>query len=141
MTDGPPVPPTPGPCVWIVEDEPAAAALAADLCVAAGAIASVFATPLPFLAALRAAEPPVAVVLDWRLERDVSAALFLAVRHRAPDMPVVYWTGNPRATLPAMILGDGRARVVDKAAGIVAFEDALAWAIGRWPDESTGSVC
>lgn len=119
--------------VWIVEDEPAAAALAAELCESCGAAPVLYASPLPFLAALRASPAPVAVVLDWRLEREVSAALFLAVRHRAPGMPVVYWTGCPRSSLPAMVLADPLTRVVDKAAGTLAFEHALAWAVG---DES-----
>jgi DNA-binding NtrC family response regulator len=116
--------------VWIVEDEPAAAELAAELCEGWGATATVFLAPLPFLTALRMAAPPAAVVLDWRLEREVSSALFLAIRHRAPEMPVVYWTGNPRSSLPAMILADGHVRVIDKAEGTAAFEAALAWALG-----------
>ena len=130
MTEGAPATPEPGPCIWIVEDEPAAAALAVDLCAAAGAVPTVFSAALPFLGALRISQPPAAVVLDWRLEREVSAAIFLAIRHRTPDMPVVYWTGSPRANLPAVISGDDRARIVDKAAGAAAFEDALAWALG-----------
>ena len=132
-----PVPSLPGPerRVWIVEDEPAAAALAAAMCEASGATPTVFATPLPFLTALRLSRPPMAVILDWRLEREVSAALFLAVRHRAPELRVVYWTGHAPGALPAMILADGHARVVDKAAGTVAFEEALAWALaGREED-------
>jgi FixJ family two-component response regulator len=134
MTEGAPATPELGPCIWIVEDEPAAAALAVDLCAAAGAVAIVFSAALPFLGALRILEPPAAVVLDWRLEREVSAAIFLAIRHRTPDMPVVYWTGSPRANLPGMISGDGRARIVDKAAGAAAFEAALAWALARQPE-------
>ena len=43
-----------------------------------------FRAPLPFLAALREWSPPTAVVLDWRLEHELSAALFLATRHRYP---------------------------------------------------------
>ena len=35
---------------------------------------SVFEGPLPYLAALRTDAAPVAVVLDWRLERQLSAA-------------------------------------------------------------------
>src|SRR5687767_8855251 len=70
--------------VWIVEDEPAAGMLAAELCEACGAAASVFRAPLPYLAALRGPTVPMAVVLDWRLENALSAALFLATRHRHP---------------------------------------------------------
>jgi DNA-binding NtrC family response regulator len=129
MTDRAPAQADPERCVWIVEDEPAAASLAVELSAAAGVVPTVFSTPLPFLTALRVSRPPAAVVLDWRLEREVSAALFLSVRHRTPEMPVVYWTGNPRSSLPGMILEDDRTRVVDKAAGAAAFEAALAWAL------------
>lgn len=115
--------------VWIVEDEPAASALAADLCVSCGAEPSVYRAPLPFLAALRSGERPDAVVLDWRLEHELSAALFMATRHRYPDVPVVYWTGSPGDALPIMIREDARTVVVDKAAGSRAFEAALASAL------------
>ena len=117
------------PRIWIVDDEPEAAALAAELCEASGTEASVFSTPLPFLAALRSGDPPAAVVLDWRLERELSAALFLATRHRYPRLPVIFWTGSTPDLLPAMIRDDGAARVVDKADGTLAFERAVAWAI------------
>ena len=115
--------------VWIVEDEPAAALLAADLCEAGGAVASVFRQPSTFLSALRASGPPTAVVLDWRLERELSAPLFLATRHRHPQLPVIYWTGSTVRALPAMIFEDRWVRVVDKAAGTAPFEAALAWAL------------
>jgi DNA-binding NtrC family response regulator len=115
--------------IWIVEDEPAAAKLAADLCEASGAEASVFRAPLPFLTALRAVEAPVAIVLDWRLENELSAALYLATRHRYPHMPVIYWTGSVSARLPDMVRGDAMTVVVDKADGTVPFERALAWAL------------
>ncbi len=115
--------------VWIVEDEPAAAALAADLCAACGASPSIYRTPLPFLTALRTVERPHAVILDWRLEHELSAALFLATRHRYPDLPVVYWTGSPSEALPTMIRHDARTAVVDKAAGSLAFEVALTAAL------------
>ena len=115
--------------VWIVEDEPAAAALAAELCAASGADALLFRTPLPFLVALRTSVAPIAAVLDWRLQRELSAALFLATRHRYPQLPIVYWTGTVDA-LPAMIRDDAHTRVIDKADGAAAFERALGWAIG-----------
>ena len=113
---------------WIVEDEPAAASLAADLCEANGAAPSVFRLPLPYLTALRSDPPPTVVVLDWRLEHELSAALFLATRHRHPRLPIIYWTGSVRGALPAMIQDDHYTIVVDKAAGSGDFEDALAWA-------------
>ena len=118
--------------VWIVEDEPAAATLAAELCQQGGAAPTVFRAPLPYLAALREGLPA-AVILDWRLEHELSAALFLATRHRHPALPVVYWTGSPPESLPAMIRDDVHTRIVDKAAGTSAFEEALAWALGGIP--------
>lgn len=119
--------------VWIVEDEPDAAALAAELCESCGAEALVFRTPLPYLVALRSAPAPRAVVLDWRLERELSAALFLATRHRYPGLPVIYWTGSTDA-LPGTVRDDGSTRIVDKADGAAAFEGALTWALGIGPD-------
>jgi DNA-binding NtrC family response regulator len=115
--------------VWIVEDEPAAAALAAELCRGSGMEAMVFSASLPFLAALRAEPSPHAVVFDWRLEHELSAALFLATRHRFPTLRVVYWTGIPPDMLPSMIHADALTRVVDKAAGAEAFEAAVRWAV------------
>jgi CheY-like chemotaxis protein len=124
------------PCVWIVEDEPAAASLAAELCEAAGTATKVFHGPLPYLAALRGSdEPPVAVVLDWRLERELSAALYMTTRHRHPQLPVIYWTGSPASALPNMIRADPRTMVVDKAGGVVSFERAVAWAISEPSEE------
>jgi DNA-binding NtrC family response regulator len=114
--------------VWIVEDEPEAAALAAELCLSSNADPLVFRTALPYLVALRASRAPDAVVLDWRLERELSAALFLATRHRYPSLPIVYWTGTVDA-LPATVLQDRCTRVVDKADGAAAFERAVAWAL------------
>jgi FixJ family two-component response regulator len=114
---------------WIVDDEPAAASLAADLCEANGATASVFRLPLPYLTALRSGPAPAVVILDWRLEHELSAALFLATRHRHPRLPIIYWTGSVRGSLPSMIRDDRYTIVVDKASGTVEFEDALAWAL------------
>jgi DNA-binding NtrC family response regulator len=117
--------------VWIVEDEPSAAQLAADLCSAADVAASIYRSPTPFLAALRDGGEPRAVVLDWRLEHELSAALFLATRHRFPVLPVIYWTGSPLVALPAMIRDDPLTRFVDKAGGSAEFEQALRWALER----------
>lgn len=117
------------PSVWIVEDELAAAELAADLCIACGARPQLFRSALPFLRAFREGGLPQAVVLDWRLERELSAALFLATRHRFPMLPVIFWTASPGATLPAAVRDDPRTRIVDKAAGTEAFDAALDWAL------------
>ena len=114
---------------WIVEDEPAAASLAVDLCAEHGATASVFRQSLPFMNALRAGPPPAVLVLDWRLENELSAALFMAMRHRYPRLPIVYWTGSPADRLPSMISDDPHTLVVDKAGGTSTFEEALAWAL------------
>ena len=136
MTDPAPSPGLPR-TVWIVEDEPASAELAVELCESMGIGTSVFRAPLPYLAALRDGLAPSAVVLDWRLERELSAALFMATRHRYPELPVIYWTGSAPSALPSMIRDDARARVVDKAHGAVAFERALAWALGTTVREPT----
>ncbi len=126
-------PPADGPrhAVWVVEDEPAAAELAADLCEESNVDASVFRSALPFLRAFREVDPPAAVVLDWRLEHELSAALFMATRHRFPALPVVYWTGSDAASLPAMIRDDPLTIIVDKAGGASAFENGLRWALDR----------
>lgn len=121
------------PTVWIVEDEPAAAELAADLCLAGGARPELFRSALPFLRAFRDGGLPQAIVLDWRLERELSAALFLATRHRFPQLPVIYWTGSPESALPAAVRDDPCTRIVDKAAGTAAFDMALAWALHEQP--------
>ena len=128
MSDGTGKNPGLQPRVWIVEDDAAAAALAAELTEAWGAEASVFRAPLPYLAALREALPPMAVILDWRLEHELSAALFLATRHRYPQLPVIYWTGSTASALPSMIVDDALTTVVAKADGAAAVETALEWA-------------
>ncbi|MDP9270460.1 MAG: hypothetical protein M3P14_05735 [Chloroflexota bacterium] len=115
--------------VWVVEDEPAAAALAADLCAMNGRGARTYRDGQRFLEALRAEDRPAVLVLDWRLERGLSAPLFMAARHREPSLPVIFWTGSVRSALPQMIHHDPRARIVDKAGGADAFEAALLWAL------------
>ena len=125
--------------VWVVEDEPAAAELAADLCEGSNVDASLFRSALPFLRAFREVEPPAAVVLDWRLEHELSAALFMATRHRFPALPVVYWTGSDAGSLPAMIRDDPLTIIVDKAGGASAFENGLRWALERRADSATVS--
>ena len=130
----------PGPRAWIVEDEPAAASLAVDLCEANGAVASVFRLPLAFLSALRAGPTPAVVILDWRLDNELSAALFLATRHQHPHLPIIFWTGSGTEALPAMIHDNGYTRVVDKAGGNSPFEEALAWALDDERSPMLGSL-
>jgi CheY-like chemotaxis protein len=117
--------------VWVVEDEPSVAELAADLCDAGGARASLFRSALPFLRAFREVPPPAAIVLDWRLEHELSAALFMATRHRFPRLPVIYWTGSEASSLPTMIREDPCTVIVDKADGTAAFDGALRWALDK----------
>ena len=114
---------------WIVEDEPAVASLAVDLCTEHGATPSVFRQSHSFMRALRASSPPSVLILDWRLENELSAAVFMATRHRYPRLPIVYWTGSRADGLPSMIRADPHAVVVDKAEGTSAFEKALDWAL------------
>jgi FixJ family two-component response regulator len=114
--------------IWIVEDEPDAASLAAELCSSSNTELLVFSSAVPFLVALRTLAAPSAVVLDWRLEHELSAAIFLATRHRYPSLPIVFWTGTTDA-LPRMVRDDRTTRVVDKADGVDAFERALTWAL------------
>lgn len=117
------------PTVSVLEDEPALAALAVDLCRGLGVSAAVYASPALFLDAARIA-PPRVLVLDWRLQGQLGAAAFMAVRHRYPQLPVVCWTASQPSHLPQMIRQDPISRVVDKAAGAAAFEAALRWALG-----------
>ena len=114
--------------VWVLEDEPGPAELVVDLCRTADVRPVLFRTAAPLLRALRTSVPSV-VVLDWRLGNELSAPLFLAIRHRLPTLPVIYWTASSPETLPTMILNDPMTRVVEKTAGIEAFEDALAWGL------------
>ena len=72
-----------------------------------------------------ATSAPAALVLDWRLQDQLGAAAFMAVRHRLPDLPVVCWTASPAWHLPQMIREDPMTQVVDKAAGAIGFESAL----------------
>jgi DNA-binding NtrC family response regulator len=118
--------PRPRP-VWIVEDEPTVGRLAAEICEQAGALPTVFRAPLSYLLALRGSSMPDAVILDWRLQNELSSGLFLATRHRYRGMPVIYWTNSPE-TLPAMVRDDMLTLVADKQGGVEALERALAWA-------------
>lgn len=122
--DEPEVRPRP---VWIVEDEHSVGKLAAEICEGAGALPTLFRAPLSYLLALRGSSMPDAVILDWRLENELSSGLFLATRHRYRGMPVIYWTNSPES-LPAMVRDDTLTLVADKQGGVEALERALRWA-------------
>ena len=115
--------------VVILEDDAVLADLAAELCVGLGLHLDAYPTPAPFLDAVRA-DPPAALVLDWRLQDQLGAAAFMAVRHRHPELPVVCWTASPAWRLPQMIRHDPMTQVVDKAAGAMASSRRCA---GPWP--------
>jgi CheY-like chemotaxis protein len=120
--------------VAIVEDDPTLGALAVEICRDMGITATLFAAPADFLAAA-AEEAPRALILDWRLQGQLGAAAFMAVRHRYPAMPVVCWTASAAWNLPQMIRLDPMTRVIDKSAGTGAFEAALRWAMGGGSDD------
>jgi DNA-binding NtrC family response regulator len=115
--------------IAIVEDDPVLGALAAELCRGMGAEPVVYGAPADFLEAARS-DPPRILVLDWRLQGQLGAAAFMAVRHRYPAMRVVCWTASPAWHLPQMILQDPMTTVIDKAAGPGAFEAAVRQAMG-----------
>jgi DNA-binding NtrC family response regulator len=125
---------------WIVEDDPAVATLAAELCVARGASPSVFSLPLPFLTALRSSAPPAVLILDWRLENELTSGLFMATRHRYPRLPIICWTGSRTESLPSMIRADAYTVVVAKTSGTSSIERALGWALGGGGDAAAGSA-
>jgi FixJ family two-component response regulator len=114
--------------VAVLEDDPQVAALAVELCRELGLQAASFPAPAPFLAAYEL-QPPRVVVLDWLLEREIGSAVYMAVRHRFGDVPIVCWTGMEPALLPDMVADDARTQVVAKAAGAAPFQNAIRWAL------------
>lgn len=116
--------------MWIVEDEPTVGRLAAEVCEGVGAVPTIFRAPLSYLLALRGSSMPSAVILDWRLENELSSGLFLATRHRYGGMPIIYWTNGPEG-LPAMIRNDHLTLIADKQGGVEALEQALNWAFAQ----------
>lgn len=124
-----PAPPVAPPAdIWIVEDEPDAAELAVEVARVAGVPARAFRDPNEYLAALREDEAsPRVIVLDWRLERELASALFLATRHLHPALPVIFWTATPAEELPAVLRDDPRTKIVPKIDGASVLEGALRW--------------
>jgi CheY-like chemotaxis protein len=114
--------------VWVVDDEPAAAAVACEMCDSAGLQPTAFRDAVSYLGALRGPTAPGAVILDWRLEHELSAALFMATRQRYPTLPIIFWTGSELGSLPLMVHHDPNVRVLAKSGGSTEFDAALAWA-------------
>ena len=114
--------------VWVVDDEPAAATLACEMCDSAGLQPRAFRDAVSYLGALRGPTAPGAVILDWRLEHELSAALFMATRQRYPTLPIIFWTGSELGSLPRMVHHDPNVRVLAKSGGSTEFDAALAWA-------------
>jgi FixJ family two-component response regulator len=117
----------PNPDVAVLEDEPQLAELAVELCGRVGLTAETYSSPTAFLGE-GSLTPPRVLILDWRFERELGAAVFMTVRHRFGDVPIVCWTATPATDLPTMVVGDPRVRIVLKSDGIEAFEDAVRWA-------------
>ena len=118
---------TPNPDVAVLEDDPQLAELAAELCARVGLSAAIYPSPGVFLGEV-SVTPPRLLILDWRFERELGAAVFMTVRHRFGDLPIVCWTATPAHDLPAMVVDDPRVRIVPKSDGIDAFEAAVRWA-------------
>ena len=115
------------PDVAVLEDQEHAALLAIEACDGLGLTAATFSSPATFLSHFTNMEPRI-VVLDWRLEQNVGAGVFMALRHRFGLLPIVCWTAMPPSSLPDIVTSDGRTMVVQKTSGIDALESALRWA-------------
>jgi DNA-binding response OmpR family regulator len=116
------------PDVAVLEDDPKLAELAVELCDRMGLSAATYRSPAGFLGEVSHISPRL-LILDWRFERELGAAVFMAVRHRLGDIPIVCWTSTAITDLPAMLVRDERVRIVHKDRGIDAFETALRWAL------------
>jgi FixJ family two-component response regulator len=120
--------------VAVLEDDPTLAALAVELCDRIGLSAATFPSPAGFMGDM-SHTPPRLLILDWRFERELGAAVFMAVRHRFGDLPIVCWTATPISDLPSMLIRDPRVRIVQKSVGIDAFESAVRWAAAQHPTD------
>jgi DNA-binding response OmpR family regulator len=118
------------PDVAVLEDDPQLADLAVELCARAGLSAEAYSSPAAFLGEV-SLTPPRLLILDWRFERELGAAVFMTVRHRFGNLPIVCWTAAPASDLPAMVVDDPRVRIVSKSGGIEAFEAAVRWAAAK----------
>jgi FixJ family two-component response regulator len=116
------------PDVAVLEDDAHLAELAVELCDRLGLSAATYRSPAGFLGEVSHNSPRV-LILDWRFERELGAAVFMAVRHRLGDLPIVCWTSTTITDLPTMLVRDPAVRIVQKSRGVEAFESALRWAM------------
>jgi DNA-binding NtrC family response regulator len=119
--------------VAVLEDDPSLAQLAVELCDRQGLSAATYASPASFLGEV-SHTPPRLLILDWRFERELGSAVFMSVRHRFGDVPIVCWTATPISDLPSMLIRDPRVRIVQKDRGVDAFDAALRWAANQPAD-------
>ncbi len=117
----------PNPDVAVLEDDPQLANLAVELCGRVGLSAETYPSPAAFLEEA-SPTPPRLLILDWRFEHELGAAVFMTVRHRFGNLPIVCWTATAANDLPAMVVDDPQVCIVPKSAGIEAFEAAVRWA-------------
>lgn len=122
------------PDVAVLEDDPNLAELAVELCDRMGLSAATYRSPAGFLGEVGHHAPRL-LILDWRFERELGAAVFMSVRHRFGDLPIVCWTATAITDLPAMLVRDPNVRIVQKSRGIGAVEAALRWAISVAGDD------
>jgi CheY-like chemotaxis protein len=121
------------PDVAVLEDERELADLAVEVCRQLGLSAGVFGTPAAYNVAFGQRRPRL-VILDWRLDREVAAAVYMALRHRFGDLQIVLWTATGEGELPGMLGADPHTRVVRKSSGLVSLETALRDAIAAAPE-------
>jgi len=112
------------PQVAVIEDEREPGELALEVCQRMGLSARQYRTSAAFQAAFAERRPDL-VILDWRLEREVAAAVYLALRHRFEALPIVLWTGTGEHDLPRMVARDPHTSVVPKPSGLEALEAAI----------------
>jgi FixJ family two-component response regulator len=116
------------PDVAVLEDDQTLSDLAVELCDRMGLSSATYRSPAGFLGEVSHISPRL-LILDWRFERELGAAVFMAVRHRFGDLPIVCWTSSSITDLPAMLVRDPSVRIVQKARGVDAFESAVRWAL------------
>lgn len=121
------------PDVAVLEDQRQLADLAVELCARLGLRAVPFSSSSRYNAAFRDRRPRL-VILDWRLEHEVAAAVYMGLRHRHDDLPVVVWTATGEHDLPPMVATHPYTCVVQKASAIETLEAAIRWAAATPPE-------